>query len=267
MSNIVTERFIHCHDALKSEGRIKSSRQFALAIGTLPQSLNEVLKGNRDATVKNIMNIVDVFGVNEAFLLSGEEPIFKSDKVSVKEKKQDNITYVQTPAYAGDIDQFHETIRAEDITKFSIPGYMDNFGEHRCFDVEGDSMEPTLFTGDMIVCSRVPLSNDINCIKDKYVYVVITHTDINVKRVVNELSINGSLRLISDNDFYQDRLVPKEDIKEIWRVNLKLSPFMPDPSNVRNSLDQQIKNLETTIDSQAKCIDSLQKAMEKYFAK
>lgn len=261
MANPVTHRFVACHDKLKLDGTVKSSRQFALAIDTRPQSLNEILKGKRDATVANIMKLAEVFDVNEAYLLSGSEPMFKSEIATV-ELREDKIKYLPTPAYAGYMDQFQEHVTDEDIETFSIPGYQDMYGEHRCFDVAGDSMEPTFFAGDKIVCSQVPSSHNYNCIKDKYVYVVITTTDIMVKRVINNIAQDGTITLKSDNDFYEDVHLPVAEVREVWRVNLKLSQFMPDPANVRNSLHSHIKSLESTIHSQAACIDSLRESVE-----
>ena len=111
MSNPVTKRFIECHDKLKEEKKVASSRQFALAIETAPQSLNQVLKGKRDVTVINVMSLVEKFGVNSEFLLAGIGPMFKEEipdnSISIKE---DKIMYVPVAAHAGYCDQFHETI-------------------------------------------------------------------------------------------------------------------------------------------------------------
>jgi len=58
--NIVTERFIKCHNLLKEENRIRSSRQFALSLDYLPQSLSEILRGRRDVTIELLRKAVDV---------------------------------------------------------------------------------------------------------------------------------------------------------------------------------------------------------------
>jgi len=262
MANIVTQRFVDCHNYLKSNGLVKSSRQFALAIDTLPQGLNEILKGNRDVTIKNILNLVSVFNVSESYLISGEGPMFKSETAEIQ-KQEDKIQYVPTPAYAGNMDQFIEAVSSEDMMRFSIPGYQTMYGEHRCYDVEGDSMEPTLFSGDKIVCSQVPSTNHYSCIKDKYVYVIVTLNEIMVKRVINNITINGTLTIISDNTFYNAKQIPISDVKEIWRVNLKLSHFMTDPSNAKNSLNDQMKTLEDTIRNQALSIKTLTESINK----
>jgi len=51
-ANIVTKRFIKCHDKIREDNRVRSSRQFALSLDYLPQSLSEILKGRRDVTIE-----------------------------------------------------------------------------------------------------------------------------------------------------------------------------------------------------------------------
>jgi len=266
MANPVTHRFIECHNALKATQQVKSSRQFAISIGTLPQSLNEILKGKRDATVSNLMQIVEVYNISSAYLLAGQGTMFEQPVAEVPLQKEDRIMYVPTPAYAGYMDQFHDTISESDIEKFSIPGYLDSYGEHRCFDVQGCSMEPTLYTGDKIICSKVPSSNFYSCIKDNQIHVVVTATDILVKRLVNSASKDGMIKVISDNTDYKTDLIAVDDIKEIWRVNLRLSRLL-DSAEVNNSIKDYIQKLEHTIEVQASALDKLQSSIDRLIAK
>ena len=261
MANPVTHRFIECHDTLRANNMVKSSRQFAKSIGTLPQSLNEILKGKRDATVNNLMQLVAVYQVNSCFLLSGEGEMFKQAEIEVAEVKEDRIMYVPTPAYAGYMDQFHETLTIDDVEKFSIPGYQDAFGEHRCFDVQGRSMEPTLYTGDRIICSKVPTSNYYSCIKNNHIHVVVTATDILVKRLVNNITKDGTVKIISDNESYPSERIAADDIKEVWRVNLRLSQILNDPCATQ-SLKDYVEKLEHTIKVQASSLEQLQLSID-----
>jgi len=266
MSNPVTKRFIECHDRLKEEKKVASSRQFAFAIDTAPQSLNQVLKGKRDVTVLNAMALVEKFGVNAEFLLAGYGPMFKEEDQFPKAVKENKIMYVPIEAHAGYCDQFHETISKDELEFFSVPGYQPNYGEHRCFDVTGDSMEPTLFCGDKIICSLVSSDNLYSNIRDNYVYVVITNGDVYVKRVVNYLKKEGTILMKSDNssgnNFYPNKEVEGNEIKEIWKVNLKISPFMPNPSNMRNAFHQEINGLKETIKTQAESMAMMNKSLE-----
>lgn len=263
MPNLVTQRFIECHDRLKEEKTIVSSRQFAISIDTAPQSLNQVLKGKRDVTVSNAMSLVDQYDVSAEYLLAGIGPMFRSEIEQPKMVSDDKIMYVPIAAHAGYCDQFHEDVSVEDLELFSLPGYRPRHGEHRCFDVAGDSMEPTLFCGDKIICSLVSSDNFYSSIRDNYVYVIITHGDILVKRVTNRIRKEGVLYLNSDNgSYYKTKELEASEIKEMWMVNLKISPFMPNPSNMRNAFHEEIDQLRCTIKNQADNMTKMNKSLE-----
>ena len=61
MNNVVTQRFIKCHDKLKEDNRIRSSRQFAMSLDYLPQSLSEIIKGRRDVTIELLRKAIDKY--------------------------------------------------------------------------------------------------------------------------------------------------------------------------------------------------------------
>ena len=73
MNNVVTQRFIKCHDKLREEKRIKSSRQFALSLEYLPQSLSEILKGRRDVTIELLRKSVERYQINPVYIYTGDE--------------------------------------------------------------------------------------------------------------------------------------------------------------------------------------------------
>lgn len=210
----------------------------------------------------NVMSLVEAFNVNAEYLLAGYGPMFKEESQVPKKEKENKIMYVPMEAHAGYCDQFHETVPKDDLEFFSVPGYHPNYGEHRCFDVAGDSMEPTLFCGDKIICSLVSSDNAYSSLRDNYVYVIITNGDIVVKRVINNLKIDGTILLKSDNNFYKNRAIEGQEIKEIWMVNLKISPFMPNPANMRNAFHKEIDSLKETINSQAESLSMMNKSLE-----
>ena len=79
MNSIVTQRFINCHNKLRKEQRVKSSRQFAMQLEYLPQSLSEILKNRRDVTIELIRKAVEVYKMNPVYLFSGEGPLFMKE--------------------------------------------------------------------------------------------------------------------------------------------------------------------------------------------
>jgi len=55
---------------------VRSSRQFALSLDYLPQSLSEILKGRRDVTLELLRKGVEKYAMNPVYLLTGNGDFF-----------------------------------------------------------------------------------------------------------------------------------------------------------------------------------------------
>ncbi|MGO7341499.1 S24 family peptidase [Rhizobium johnstonii] len=78
----------------------------------------------------------------------------------------------------------------------------------RVLDVKGDSMEPTIRDGDILV-----VDTSITQVRDNAIYVIIYAGNVLVKRV--HLKRDGSLTLISDNERYPREDVPIEEVPDL----------------------------------------------------
>jgi phage repressor protein C with HTH and peptisase S24 domain len=78
----------------------------------------------------------------------------------------------------------------------------------RVLDVRGDSMEPTLRDGDLVI-----VDTSIDRVVDNAIYVVVHSGLVLVKRV--HVRVGGGLVLISDNARYPSEEVPGERVDEL----------------------------------------------------
>ena len=195
-NSVVTQRFINCHNKLREERRVRSSRQFAMSLDYLPQSLSEILKGRRDVTIELLRKSVEVYKINPVYIYTGEGPMFMSEEdhksfrvltIVTDSHDDERIVHVPVPAQAGYAGEMTDPTFIQDLPTFTLPDYKYKVGTHRAFDVAGDSMEPTLFEGDKVICSYLEPTLWENSLKDNYVYVIVTRGDVVVKRVQNRL--------------------------------------------------------------------------------
>ena len=271
-NSVVTQRFIKFHNRLRENKTIKSSRQFAMELDYLPQSLSEILKGRRDVTIELIRKAVEIYKLNPIFIFTGEGSLILSDEMNqdfrvltvVTDVSDDErIVHVPVPAQSGYVSELTNPSFIQNLPSFTLPDYKYKVGTHRCFDVSGDSMEPTLFEGDKVVCSFIEPSLWETGVKDNYVYVIVTNDDIVTKRVSNQLKTNKSLDLISDNNYYESYMIPLSIIKEIWYVRAKISPFLPSPHRINNMLVQEIQSLKEALREQTTNMGNLSETIEK----
>ena len=264
----LTERFKTLVRHLKDDNLIPSVRQLALKISVHPQCISDIMTGKRSVNSDIIYKCAEHFNINLNYLYRGHGHMMNNvpcpDSAEEKNKKpNERIAYVPIEAQAGYIDQYHENLYLEDLATFSLPDPRYNHGSYRCFDVSGDSMEPSIYSGDKLICQNVEQQYWMSSIKNNYVYIIISNDGVVVKRVINRIEQDGILRLVSDNSFYQDINLFVGDIKEVWLVTSKISTFMQSPNNIRNGLDKVVETLKDTITDQSKMVQSLNGTIEK----
>ena len=159
-------------------------------------------------------------------------PAFHQTKVTylqptVNEEGKPNIGLVSTRVAAGYVQHLAEPEFVRQLPAFSLPDKAFKNGTFRCFVVQGDSMQPTLYAGDWVIC-RV-LDDWTRDIRDSFVHVVVTDEQPLVKRVLNRLNERGQLSMLSDNPAYPTQFVDGAEVRELWVAVGKLSRHFENP--------------------------------------
>ncbi len=271
--NVVTQRFLRCFDKLVEQNVIRSSRQFAQSLNYLPQSFSEIKKERRDIPVEVLMLAVDLYRMNANYLFCGVGDMFASANALPDMKiltvvtdavNNERIVHVPVTALAGYAQESSNPSYVNELPNFSLPDDKYRMGTFRSFDIEGDSMEPTLFEGDKVVCGYIEPAQWATNIKENHVYVLVTRGDTVVKRVKNLLRPDKHLLLGSDNSFYEPYRIAAGDVREVWYVRTKISPFLHStpPSHLRK--EEDFSHLQLTIAQQTRMISTLQSTIDKF---
>jgi hypothetical protein len=270
MNNIVTTRFVECFERLRELNKVRSGRQFAMALDYLPQSFSEILKGRRDVTIELLRKAVEMYHINPHYVVRGEGGMFIGEDAHEASRvltiicdNDDNekILHVPVKAQAGYAGEMLETEFIEELPKYTLPDYNYKVGTHRSFDVAGDSMEPTLKEGDRVICSFIDHFQWESSVKNNHVYVIVTKGDVLVKRVQNNIRRHRHLMLISDNEFYPDIRINVNEIREVWVVKTKISEFSHLPPEKSSGMPGT--DLHEIILEQSAQIRSLNETIEK----
>lgn len=276
MNSIVTHRFIKCHNELQRLGKVRSSRQFAMMLDYLPQSLSEILKLRRDVTLELLRKSVEVFQLNPLFLLKGEGEMFLSESeqkglkiltIVTNPQNKERIVHVPIPAQAGYANALGDPVFVQELESYSLPDDRYKTGSYRSFDVAGDSMESLLREGDKVVCSFVESNLWHNSLKENDLYVVVTKSDILVKRINYHHTDKKRIVLVSDNLFYEPYEIPFSKISEIWQVRTKITTYLPSPKNVQEFEMQEKIELKKTVEEQGRTIENLNRTIELLLSK
>ncbi len=162
--------------------------------------------------------------------------------IAVDQDGQERIVFVPVKAAAGYMNRYQESEYIEQLPTFNLPNLKD--GTYRAFEVEGDSMKPTIHAGDIVICRYV---ENWYHIMDNRIYLIVGVEGIGivVKRVLNRMKSENKMILRSENDFYPDYELPGEDLAEIWEVKVKVSTNLEPPLY----LDNRMRRLEENINN------------------
>lgn len=210
-----------------------SLNQLARQIGADQSIFSEISEGNQEKAVYLLAGITDHFSV------SLDELLYQTPDPHPDNLGESLIPVVNVAAFASYLKNHQDEDYIHNLEYYRIPGY--EHGDFRIFEVEGDSMVPTIENGDFVICQRLEGKIDRN-----QLYVVVSKKGIVVKRLL-PLKENqpGSVVLRSDNDTYKDMLIPMADIMELWRVEGKITrQFLELTHQQSQHLERLEKDLE-----------------------
>jgi len=259
MTNPITINFQNCVKHLKESGQCSSFKKVAESLSMHPQCLSDILHNKREVTLKILNDAIAKYNCNPLYLHHGTGNMFNNDEEGHSEvtSKYGEITYISVVAQAGYVDQFHETVLENELPTFSIPDRQYSQGSHHCFDIAGDSMEPTLFEGDKVVCRVMDPSLWFNNIRPNFVYVFATETDLIIKRVAKVNKEEQTLTLSSDNDFYNQFELHVSKLREVSTLISTISHFRPFQNQEKKDTAEEIRLLKETISHQSQLIQQL----------
>lgn len=205
-------------EQIKAIRKFKNLSQSELAIicDVSTSAIGNIESGRQKEISRNIMKeLVNSIGVNPSWLLTGEgemftdtkeEPVRHPIKTIVESIEGLLIPYLDQPVSAG---FGQELLNEEDNDRYICIPDTGGKKDLKALTVKGDSMEPTLKNGDIVVCDTGGWDGD-------GVYVIKTHEFAFVKRVV--LQPEG-YQVISDNIMYPPYQVPvSEDTVIVGKV-------------------------------------------------
>lgn len=153
-----------------------------------------------------------------------------------QEHKNEDVPFmvplVGIKAQAGYVKGFEQVDYIETLDQYSLPPGVNPTGAiWRYFEIDGDSMEPSLSQGDVVLATMVP-AVDWHDIKNFHIYVILTADQLLIKRIYRKS--DNEWVLISDNEEgYPQVLLPVENVKQIWQFRRHIRAKVPQPKEFK----------------------------------
>ena len=215
----ITSRLLRLVDE-QADGNVSA---FAKNIDVSQATLHNYIKG-RSPSVEVIHNICSRYRINLNWLITGDGPVYLGEGVSRGEKQgtTDDEDFVHIPRYevaasAGGGAIVHSE-QVADYLSFRADWVRSTLGvsirDLALISVIGDSMEPTLSEGDVVLLDMTTKS-----VLDGSIYALQLNGGLLVKRIQRKL--DGSVVVKSDNARYDMEVVSEDKadrLKIIGRV-------------------------------------------------
>lgn len=159
-------------------------------------------------------------GVNEP-----QQPYWKTLQQQKNSDEPYLVPFVDIPAQAGYTKAYQQRDYIATLKKYPIlPDVDPTAATWRYFQVDGDSMEPELQRGDVLLCSQVP-DMDWDNFRQMHTYVVVTDTQLLIKDVYR--ANEEYWALLSQNEHYEPIFIRNSDVRQLWvmRRHVKARAF------------------------------------------
>lgn len=185
-------------------------------------SISEVENEKWYPSSEVLINLVQNTDINPIWLLTGEGEMFIDKPIAqpVTEDKYIGKDFVLIPMVSGKISAGKGLAPVEDAeVEMKLAFRLDwirrkgDYTKMSLIRVEGDSMEPTLYSGDIVLVDGNRSFIDLH----GGIYAILVNDSIMIKRI-QLIFTEKKLKIISDNPKYEPLIVSPDDIHVIGKV-------------------------------------------------
>jgi len=205
-------------------------------------------------------DFINLYNCNPNYLHHGQEPMFlgmDTGESGLDDNNHNPILYISSNSQQDYIQGLTDEDRRVEIPHFNIPDKVYNSGELKCFDVLEDSMEPTVYSNDKVICRKMDSTLWLHNIRPQFVYIFVTQNNVMIRRVQSVNKEAGIVTLVADNEYYEPLSLSIDQIKEVNTLMTRINHFRP-VQNIE-SIEQlkELKMLKETVRQQSQLIGQL----------
>lgn len=230
-----------------------SQKLFAEKVNITQGALSQLESGKSTLSLPTIQKISEAFSIDCNWLVLGSEEhnsfaqkdknmiagVINSQTKNRKIPIESFIPLIDEEAHAGYLKQANDPEYMSALDVYRIPGF--ESGSYRMFEIEGDSMLPTIYPREIVVTERII---DFECIENGTLCVAITDDGIVAKRFYCYKEEPKTFLFKSDNAEYKTYSLSSDEVAELWEIKAKITSMLQ--SETANHADR-FKSIEDDI--------------------
>jgi len=241
---ILNMKAIDIRNIRKEMGKTQS--QFAKLIGVSKNSVQLWETEKRNPSIGMVFLIKETYKKHTENLDNLSSSINSRPVIELRPDAKANTLIADVKASAGFGAILDNPKKLEKLPSISLPNAP--FGLNVAFQIEGDSMHPTIRHLDFVAANQL---NDINDIRDGYTYIIIDRDDgVLCKRLYRE---GVDFKIVSDNPNYPPYKRSQYDVLAFFKCFMRLSTdFRTYHDDVRNAIQElrvEVQQIKLRIDT------------------
>lgn len=232
---------------------MKFSQQYVAENLFISQAAYSLIENSQNGIVaEHIVGLSNLYEVTTDFILKGDKMLIRISP------SRGFVPYVKVKAHAGFVKNSPGDLSEEDYEWYRIPGYNPT-EDHRLFEIEGESMVPTILPADIVICQK---QNNWDKILDGSLVLLITKESILAKRY--RASKDGEAMVFGNDNPDDDQVLTfkRDEIKEIMMIRGKISNVLVPPHQMASrgklqGMEESIEFLKRELSSINKKLNSL----------
>lgn len=228
----------------------KFSQQYVAEKLFISQAAYSLIENSQNGIVsEHVIGLSNLYEVTTDFILKGDDMLIRISP------SQGFIPYIKTKVHAGFVKNSPGDLSTVEVEWYRMPSYNPSVG-HRLFEVEGLSMVPTVYPGDIVICQ---IHHNLDHILDGSMVIVVTNESILLKRIRHT---NNPDTINFENDNTEDEEIltfEKKDILEVMMVRGKISNVLA-PHHFMDS-NGKLQSMEEAIELLKKELYSINKKL------
>ena len=180
-----------------------SQTQIAKSLGFAREYITRLKTGERNVSREHLEQIAKIIDIDLDLFLESEQSEQKVLNEVVPVERGAKVWHLpNVTAWAGDVVNVNENL--DEVEEWVIP----RLGIHRgsqaalySFEVQGDSMQPTIQPGDLLLCE--PPITGVGEIENNGIYVIVYPDGVRCKRLRRDAKVEKGVIIYSDNKSYR----------------------------------------------------------------
>ena len=228
------------------------SQTFVAGKLCVTQSAYSLMESSRNGIIsEHVVVLSRLFNVTTDFLLTGNKKLVQLTP------ENGFLPFIEAKAHAGFLKNMHQEDVLDSYEHYRIPGYNPT-RDSLLVEVEGNSMEPTIMSGEVLICQTQP---NLDRVLDGSAAIIVTQDQLLTTRLYKHHD-DHYFWMESDNPEYTGKKrIRKSAIRKLLMVRGKVSNLLIPPRET--AYKGKLRSLEESLESLGKEVYQVSKEVQK----